>query len=167
MAHGEMPFERLSLLAAHQADEVIFANRPAHRNSRLRPCGYYTPFPTSFSGGGPALCGLADRFPVPLTVGHDRPDDARRLVSERDRSDLRRAPCQQCCGRAGDLAVTLSARWPAASLRLEFLADFCGVPADHGGAEAFTPGPCARAEDLPVFARNGALGRVSRLQMVA
>ena len=39
MAHGEMPFERLLLLAAHQADEVIFANRAAHRNGRLRPCG--------------------------------------------------------------------------------------------------------------------------------
>ena len=36
-----------------------------------------------------------DRLPVPLTVGHDRPDDARRLVGERDRSDLGRAPCQQ------------------------------------------------------------------------
>ena len=40
MAHRKVPFERLLLLAAHQADEVIFANRPAHRNSRLRPYGY-------------------------------------------------------------------------------------------------------------------------------
>ena len=40
VAHGEMAFERLLLLAAHQADEVIFANRAAYRNSRLRPYGY-------------------------------------------------------------------------------------------------------------------------------
>jgi hypothetical protein len=40
MAHSEMPFEHLLLLTAHQADEVIFAHRAAHRNSRLRPCGY-------------------------------------------------------------------------------------------------------------------------------
>jgi hypothetical protein len=40
MAHGKMPFEHLLLLTAHQADEVIFAHRAAHRNSRLRPCGY-------------------------------------------------------------------------------------------------------------------------------
>src|SRR5688500_14724256 len=47
-------------------------------------------------GGGLALHDLADRFPVPLTGGHDRPDDARGLVGEeRDRSDLGRAPCQQ------------------------------------------------------------------------
>ena len=38
MAHGEMAFERLLLLAAHQADEVISAERPAHRNCRLWPC---------------------------------------------------------------------------------------------------------------------------------
>jgi hypothetical protein len=40
VAHSEIAFERLLLLAAHQADEVIFAHRPAHRNSRLRLCGY-------------------------------------------------------------------------------------------------------------------------------
>jgi hypothetical protein len=40
MAHREMPFERLLLMAADQADEVIFANRPTHRNSGLRPYGY-------------------------------------------------------------------------------------------------------------------------------
>ena len=38
MAHGEMAFERLLLLAAHQADEVISAERPGHRNCRLWPC---------------------------------------------------------------------------------------------------------------------------------
>jgi hypothetical protein len=40
MARGEMPFEHLLLLTAHQADEVIFAHRAAHQNSRLRPCRY-------------------------------------------------------------------------------------------------------------------------------
>jgi hypothetical protein len=40
VTHSDMPFERLLLLAARQADEVIFANRPAHRNSRLLPYGY-------------------------------------------------------------------------------------------------------------------------------
>jgi hypothetical protein len=40
MARGEMPFEQLLLLTAHQADEVIFAHRAAHQNSGLRPCRY-------------------------------------------------------------------------------------------------------------------------------
>ena len=51
--------------------------------SRYRPAVRITlrsPFPTSFGGGGPALSRLADRLPVPLTGGHDRPDDKRRLV---------------------------------------------------------------------------------------
>ena len=46
MAHGEMAFERLLLLAAHQADEVILGDRPASRNSRLWPCGRLRGSPT-------------------------------------------------------------------------------------------------------------------------
>jgi hypothetical protein len=39
VTHGEMAFEHPLLLAAHQADQVISADRPAHRNSGLGPCG--------------------------------------------------------------------------------------------------------------------------------
>jgi hypothetical protein len=37
MKPGEMALKRLQLLSAHQTDQVISAERPAHRNCGRRP----------------------------------------------------------------------------------------------------------------------------------
>jgi len=57
--HGEMAFEHLLLLAAHQADEVIPAERSAHRNCGLWPC----------------RCGLRPMPNLRQTASHQSDDD--------------------------------------------------------------------------------------------
>ena len=59
VAYGEMAFEHLLLLAAHQADEVIPAERSAYRNCGLWRCG----------------CGLRSITDLRQTASHQSDDD--------------------------------------------------------------------------------------------
>lgn len=106
------PFDAALLCAA--GHDAFRANRvPTYstRSKRHGPIWVFTirrfqpalrinsslPFPTSSARRLRAysLCSYHLRFAVALAAGHQRPNHARVFVGERDRSDLRRSPCQQ------------------------------------------------------------------------